>query len=74
VAKPVEKAAVVLAAIFPGEIQRDGEDALLLPAASGGIPDVVRALVEAGVEVQAVERRASTLEDFFLEVTGGETV
>ena len=74
VARPVENAAVVLAAIFPGEIEREGEDAFLLPASSGAIPDVVRALVGAGVEVLAVERRASTLEDFFLEVTGGETV
>ena len=27
-----------------------------------------------GLEVAAVERRASTLEDVFLEITGGETV
>ncbi len=74
VARPLEKAAVVLAAVFPGDFEREGEEAILLPASAAAIPEIVRALVNAGVEVFAVERRASTLEDFFLEVTGGETV
>jgi ABC-2 type transport system ATP-binding protein len=39
-----------------------------------GVAQVVAALVGAGVEIFAVERPSSTLEEVFLEVTGGETV
>jgi ABC-2 type transport system ATP-binding protein len=73
VARPAEKAAVVLAAMLPEKVETDGDGALLLPAGAS-VPDVVRELVAAGVDVLAVERRAPTLEEFFLEVTGGETV
>ena len=38
------------------------------------VPQVVAALAAAGVEVFGVERQASSLEEIFLEVTGGETV
>jgi ABC-2 type transport system ATP-binding protein len=38
------------------------------------VPAAVRALDAAGVEVYGIERPASTLEEVFLEVTGGETV
>jgi hypothetical protein len=38
------------------------------------VPASVTALVEAHVEVFGVERLASSLEEVFLEVTGGETV
>ena len=66
--------AETLAPILPGAVERDGDDALLVSATADAIPGAVRALAASGVEVFAVERRASTLEDFFLEVTGGETV
>jgi len=74
VARPAARAAEVLSAMHPGRVQPDGEDALLLAAPPDAVPAALRALVEAGVEVFAAERRASTLEDVFLEVTGGETV
>ena len=38
------------------------------------VPQAVAALAAAGVEVFGVERQASSLEEIFLEVTGGETV
>ncbi len=38
------------------------------------VPEAVAALARAGIEVFAVEPSASTLEEVFLEVTGGETV
>ena len=38
------------------------------------LPEAVAALVQGGVEIFAVEPRASSLEEVFLEVTGGETV
>ena len=45
--RPADKAAVVLAAVFPGEFEREGEEALLLPAsAAPAIPEIVRALVD----------------------------
>jgi ABC-2 type transport system ATP-binding protein len=72
-ARPAGKAAEVLGAVLPGGVERDG-DAILVSAPPDAIPAAVRALVAAGVEILAVERRASTLEDVFLEVTGGETV
>ena len=38
------------------------------------VPEALGALASAGVRVFGVERQASTLEELFLEVTGGETV
>jgi ABC-2 type transport system ATP-binding protein len=73
-ARPLERAAETLQAVLPGAVERDGDEALVVSATADAIPGAVRALAAAGVEVFAVERRASTLEDVFLEVTGGETV
>jgi len=74
VARPGERAFEVLGRVFPGRVEREGPETFLVAAGGAEIPSAVRALVEAGVEVAAVERRASTLEDVFLEITGGETV
>lgn len=38
------------------------------------VPEAVAALTRAGIPVFAVERQASSLEEIFLEITGGETV
>ena len=73
-ARPAARAVEVLRTALPGGAEPDGGDAILTSAPADAIPAAVRALVAAGVEVLAVERRASTLEDVFLEVTGGETV
>jgi ABC-2 type transport system ATP-binding protein len=74
VARPLSTAREILSVMVGGVVQSDGEEALLVSAGADAIPGLVRALAESGVEIFAVERRASTLEDVFLEVTGGETV
>jgi len=38
------------------------------------VPEALAALAAAGVRVFGVEKQSSTLEELFLEVTGGETV
>jgi hypothetical protein len=38
------------------------------------VPRAIARLASEGVEIFAVEPRASSLEEVFLEVTGGETV
>jgi ABC-2 type transport system ATP-binding protein len=40
----------------------------------GDVPQVLQTLVDSGVDVFAVEPEMRTLEDLFLEMTGGETV
>jgi ABC-2 type transport system ATP-binding protein len=74
-AHPVPLAAEGLAAAGAGDVEASasGEivSARLDPAR---VPDALRALVAAGVDVYSVERPASTLEDAFLRITGGETV
>ena len=73
-ARPPERAAEVLSARLATPPEPDGPEAFLVSLPVEAIPEAVRALVASGVEVLGVERRASTLEDVFLEVTGGETV
>ena len=38
------------------------------------VPEALRALLSEGIEVFTLERPSSTLEEVFLEITGGETV
>ncbi|HEY1252780.1 MAG TPA: ABC transporter ATP-binding protein [Thermoanaerobaculia bacterium] len=38
------------------------------------VPELLRALVAAGLDVHSIERPEASLEDIFLEVTGGQTV
>jgi ABC-2 type transport system ATP-binding protein len=74
-AKPAAEAATVLAR-FAGEggPEREGEEVIVVPMARERVPDALQALAAAGVAVYGVEGRASSLEEVFLEVTGGETV
>ena len=78
IVRPVRKAAEVLAAFGPAEVAGDGDgdgegevDARI-PRES--VPAALRALAAAGVDVFAAERSLASLEEVFLEVTGGETV
>ena len=73
-ARPEDRAAEVLARRLAAPPERTADGTFLLRAGPEEIPAIVRDLVAAGVEILEVERRASTLEDVFLEVTGGETV
>jgi len=49
-------------------------DRLLVPIDESAAPPIVAALAEAGIEVYRVAPNKQTLEEMFLEATGGETV
>jgi hypothetical protein len=72
--RPAELAARVLRELAAGAAVSEDGDAVSVDLPREAIPGAVRALDAAGVEVFGVERPASTLEEVFLEVTGGETV
>jgi len=52
----------------------EGRDTVSASVSHDAVPAAIAALVGAGIEIFAVERPSSTLEEVFLEVTGGETV
>jgi ABC-2 type transport system ATP-binding protein len=52
----------------------EGRDTVSASVLRAAMPAAIGALVGAGIELFAVERPSSTLEEVFLEVTGGETV
>ncbi|HSS44078.1 MAG TPA: ABC transporter ATP-binding protein [Thermoanaerobaculia bacterium] len=73
--RPAEAALRVLAGLDGVESPRlESADAVSASLSREAMPVSIVALVTAGVEVFAAERQASTLEEVFLEVTGGETV
>ncbi|HLN79726.1 MAG TPA: ABC transporter ATP-binding protein [Thermoanaerobaculia bacterium] len=57
-----------------GASRIEGEEAVSADVPRERVPEALAALAAAGVLVYAVERQSSTLEEIFLEVTGGETV
>jgi ABC-2 type transport system ATP-binding protein len=74
-ATPTDAAAGVLAGLAGGAaVEREGEDGIVVPMVRERVPEALRALASAGVSVFGVENRSSSLEEVFLEVTGGETV
>ncbi|MGA9533255.1 MAG: ABC transporter ATP-binding protein [Anaerolineales bacterium] len=68
-ATPVDRAQAALADHWP--VQQDG-DWLQVQAGSDQAPQLVRALVDANVDVHQLTEDRSSLEDFFLRVTNGE--
>jgi ABC-2 type transport system ATP-binding protein len=52
----------------------EGRETVSAQVSREAAPAAIAALVAAGVELYTVERPSSTLEEVFLEVTGGETV
>jgi ABC-2 type transport system ATP-binding protein len=73
--RPAEKAAAALAAIAgDGSAEREGDETVTVALSRERVPEALEALRIAGVSVYGVEPRASSLEEVFLEVTGGETV
>jgi ABC-2 type transport system ATP-binding protein len=56
------------------EVSVEGREAVTARVSRDAAPAAIAALVAAGVALFAVERPSSTLEEVFLEVTGGETV
>ena len=73
--KPADRAAEVLRAFATdGIAETDAPDTVIANLAREAVPRAIAALAQGGVEVYGVERPASSLEEVFLEVTGGETV
>jgi ABC-2 type transport system ATP-binding protein len=73
--EPGDRAAEVLAGFGrngPPRVEAEGSVSSDLPRER--VPEALAALAAAGVLVFGVERQSSTLEEVFLEVTGGETV
>jgi ABC-2 type transport system ATP-binding protein len=74
-AQPAQRAAEVLAPFGrDGAARVEGEESVSSDVPRDRVPEALAALAAAGVRVFGVERQASTLEEIFLEVTGGETV
>jgi ABC-2 type transport system ATP-binding protein len=73
--RPAEKAAAVLSAHAAEVAESPGVgEGLEVRIAPERVPQAVAALTAAGVDVFAIEHQASSLEEIFLAVTGGETV
>jgi len=78
-ARPAARAAEILAAFGTAAAAADadaadGEGRVDARIPRERMPEALRALAAAGVDVYAVERSLATLEEVFLDVTGGETV
>jgi len=73
---PADRAMEVLRRRFPdaAPAREDGSDAVLARVSREDVPEAVALLSSEGVRIFAVERPRSSLEEVFLEVTGGETV
>ncbi len=75
IARPARRAAELLAPFGAAETgAADGEGTVEARIPRERVPDALRALAAGGVDVYAVERSLASLEEVFLEVTGGETV
>jgi ABC-2 type transport system ATP-binding protein len=72
--RPVSRAVELLAPFAIEPPEPDGEETVSARIPEDRVPAAVAALAREGVEISAVEPRASSLEEVFLEVTGGETV
>jgi len=75
IARPARRAAELLAPFGAAQTgAADGEGTVEARIPRERVPDALRALAAGGVDVYAVERSLASLEEVFLEVTGGETV
>jgi ABC-2 type transport system ATP-binding protein len=74
-AHPAARAVEILAAFSrDGTARSDDGETVSSEVPRESVPDALAALAAAGVRVFGVEKQSSTLEELFLEVTGGETV
>jgi hypothetical protein len=74
-AQPSARAVEILAAFSrDGNARADAGEPVSAEGPRERVPDALAALAAAGVRVFGVEKQSSTLEELFLEVTGGETV
>ncbi|MEP6993386.1 MAG: ABC transporter ATP-binding protein [Acidobacteriota bacterium] len=74
-ARPVSRARELLAAFGSAEaVDSAGEGVVTAKIPKEKVPSALAALSAAGVDVYSVERPLSSLEEVFLQITGGETV
>ena len=74
-ARPASRARDLLAGFGPAEAaESEGEGVVTARIPRDRIPAALAALSSAGVDVYSVERPPSSLEEVFLQITGGETV
>src|SRR5215831_3406392 len=73
-ARPAQRAAEILSAFGPVEADSGGADVVTARVTPDKVPEALRQLVGAGIDVFSVERPLPSLEEIFLEITGGETV
>jgi ABC-2 type transport system ATP-binding protein len=73
-ARPAQRAAEILSAFGPVEPDSGGVDVVTARVTPDKVPEALRQLVGAGIDVFSVERPLPSLEEIFLEITGGETV
>jgi len=74
-ARPARRAAEILVEFGPTEVEPEGAaDAVSARVPPERVPEALRRLLAAGVDVYSVERPVPSLEEIFLEITGGETV
>ncbi len=78
-ARPVSRARALLSEFGPAEPLAsdgggEGEGVVTARIPREKVPSAIAALSAAGVDVYSVERPPTSLEDVFLQITGGETV
>ena len=74
-AQPPARAVEILASFArDGAAREDDGETVSSEVPRESVPEALAALAAAGVRVFGVEKQSSTLEELFLEVTGGETV
>jgi ABC-2 type transport system ATP-binding protein len=72
--RPVSRAAEILGPFAAEAPSLEDDETISVRIPRDKLPDAVAALVREGIQIYGVEPRASSLEEVFLEVTGGETV
>ncbi|WP_216831572.1 ABC transporter ATP-binding protein [Alkalihalobacterium elongatum] len=71
-AKPIEKALTVLKESFSQLTSKIENEHVQITATREDIPLITRELVQNGVQIYLIVRKTTTLEDKFLQVTGGQ--
>ncbi|MDE5415702.1 ABC transporter ATP-binding protein [Alkalihalobacterium chitinilyticum] len=69
--KPLDRALMVITEKFPQLHCKIENEHLQVIASSEEIPSITRELVEKDIQIYLIERKTTTLEDKFLQVTGG---
>jgi ABC-2 type transport system ATP-binding protein len=72
--RPVSRAAEILGPFAVEAPSLEDDETVSARIPRDKLPDAVAALAREGIQIYGVEPRASSLEEVFLEVTGGETV